>query len=70
MLSSKFSVGDPAYFDDDKGEVLDAQLVRRPYSLDLSWDVSVRWDNGHVGWSWESDLLTQREYDDLCGKGQ
>lgn len=66
-MASKFSVGDPAYFDDDLGKVLG---VRPAEEGRVSFDVCVEWDNGSIGWVWESDLLSQREYDDLCGKGQ
>lgn len=59
-MASKFAVGDTCYFDDGKGEVLGIRLSGRGPD---SWDVRVWWDDSYVNWTWESDLLTQAEYD-------
>jgi hypothetical protein len=59
---SKFKVGDNCFFDDDSGEVLEIRPASRG---EKSFDVQVWWDNDVISWVWESDLLTQKEYDDF-----
>jgi predicted nucleic acid-binding Zn ribbon protein len=59
---SKFKAGDTCYFDDDKGEVLEIYLADRGPD---SYNVLVKWGIYGVSEVWESDLLTQAEYDAL-----
>jgi len=61
-MPSKFAMGDYAYFDDDKGLI---RGIRPAEEGRVSFDVCVEWDNGAIGWVWESDLLTQAEYDEF-----
>jgi hypothetical protein len=63
-MDSRFSVGEVAYYDDHKGEVL---AIRPSTARVGSYNVQVAWSTGVVSWVWESDLLTEQEYDELNG---
>ena len=59
IKDSKFADGDTVFYDDDRGVVLET------YSLapHLRLTVQVMWDNGHVCAVWQSDLMSEAEYE-------
>ena len=64
---SKFKAGDACYFDDYKCKVLEIYLADRGPD---SYNILVEWDNSVVSEVWESDLLTQSEYDSFYGEDE